>query len=98
MAAKKAVAELRARSPRKTTARAEVYRPGRKYPEQVVIPETKEMKGYIEEQAKAADVFQADIGRELLAAGRRVREHARLTGYSVDQLLAQLEKVPPRTR
>lgn len=97
MAVKKAAVPLTA--PRKrTSARADVFRPGRKYPAQVVIPETREVKTYIETEAKTDDVHQADVGRELLAAGRRVREHAKLTGYSVDQLLQQLEKVPPRTR
>lgn len=98
MAGKKAAVPLRAGGGRKSAARADVHRPSRRYERQVVIPEKLEMKTYIEVEAKADDVHQADIGRELLASGRRVREHAKLTGYSVETLLAQLEKVPPRAQ
>lgn len=77
-------------------AKVERWHEPRQYPRQLVVPVTEDTKVYVEQRRLDENVSQAVVSRELLDSGRRVADHAAKTGWSVEQLLAQLEKVPAR--
>lgn len=67
----------------------------KKYPTQVVLVSTQEMKNHIVARSERDKVSQADKTREYVEGGMALEAHAERTGYSVDALLGVLDKVRP---
>jgi hypothetical protein len=67
----------------------------KKYPTQVVLVSTQEMKDHIVKRSERDEVSQADKTREYVEGGMALEGHSERTGYSVEQLLSVLDKVQP---
>lgn len=63
----------------------------RKFKAQIVVMCKEDMAKYVREQAKDHEETIAGMSRIMLAESKRVRDVAAATGYSVEDILRQVE-------
>lgn len=66
----------------------------RRYPRQIVVMCKSDLADFVTDQASHAEESNAEITRRMLGTAKRVWEASERTGWSVEDILGQVEKLP----
>lgn len=66
----------------------------RKYTRQIVVMCKPELADFVVDKASHAEESNAEITRQMLNTAKRIMETSERTGWSVEDILGQVEKMP----